>query len=98
VPGFVRQLHSYYGGVRLLTIVHRRLRLLTFPTRTSAARVLLSLADREISRFPYKERPHMPSSPTTPGRAGTRVNAPVRVAFHNANSVGARDEVTFAAQ
>src|SRR5258706_14705128 len=29
--GFVRRLHSYYGGVRLLLIVHRRLRLLTFP-------------------------------------------------------------------
>ena len=33
-PGFVRRLHSYYGGVRLLLIVHRRLRLLTFPPRT----------------------------------------------------------------
>jgi len=32
--GFVRRLHSYYGGVRLLLIVHRRLRLLTFPPRT----------------------------------------------------------------
>src|SRR5258706_3664661 len=26
--GFVRRLHSYYGGVRLLLIVHRRLTLL----------------------------------------------------------------------
>src|SRR4029077_15001980 len=33
-PGFVRRHHSYYGGVRLLLIVHRRLRLLTFPPRT----------------------------------------------------------------
>ena len=33
--GFVRRLHSYYGGVRLLLIVHRRLRLLTFPPRTT---------------------------------------------------------------
>src|SRR5258708_7171314 len=39
LPGFVRRLHSYYGGVRLLMIVHHRLRLLAFPTRTSAARM-----------------------------------------------------------
>jgi len=39
LPGFVRRLHGYYGGVRLLTIVHHRLRLLAFPTRTSAATV-----------------------------------------------------------
>jgi hypothetical protein len=44
LPGFVRRLHSYFGGVRLLTIVHHRLRLLAFPTRTSAAR-MLALAD-----------------------------------------------------
>jgi len=31
LPGFVRWLHSYYGGVRLLMIVHHRLRLLAFP-------------------------------------------------------------------
>jgi hypothetical protein len=42
--------------------------------------------------------PHMPSSPTTPGRASTSVDVPVRVAFRNAKSVGARDEVIFAAQ
>src|ERR1019366_9148952 len=61
LPGFVRRLHSYYGGVRLLMIVHHRLRLLAFPTRTSAER-MLALADHEISRFPSKERPHMPVS------------------------------------
>ena len=72
-----------YGGVRLLPIVHHRLRLLASPMRTSAARVHSLLVDREISRFPYKERPHMPSSPTTPGRTGTRVGVPVRVAFRN---------------
>jgi len=66
--------------------------------RTSAARVRSLLVDRETSRFPYKERPHMPSSPTTPGRAGTRVGVSVRVAFRNAKSVGARNEVIFAAQ
>jgi hypothetical protein len=56
------------------------------------------LVDREISRFPYKERLHMPSSPTTPGRAGTRVGVPVRIAFRNTQNVGARDEVIFAVQ
>src|SRR6266446_6126679 len=33
-PGFVHRLHRYYVGVRLLWIVHQRLRLLTFPLRT----------------------------------------------------------------
>src|SRR2546430_6459202 len=56
-------------------IVHHRLRLLAFPTRTSAAR-MLALADHEISRFPSKERAHMPVSKTTPGRLGARVIAP----------------------
>ena len=74
---FVRRLRSYYGGVRLLTIVHHRLRLLTFPTRTRAVRYSLGLlVDREISRVPHKKRTHMPGSPTTPGRRGTRVTRP----------------------
>jgi hypothetical protein len=33
----------------------------------------------------------MPGSPTTPGRSGTRANAPDRDAFHSAYSVGTRD-------
>src|ERR1044072_1853528 len=32
---FVRRLHSYYDGVRLLVSVHHRLRLLAFPMRTN---------------------------------------------------------------
>jgi hypothetical protein len=40
----------------------------------------------------------MPGSPTAPGRTGARVNAPVRIAFRQQNSVGTRDEPTFAAQ
>src|SRR6202035_3045492 len=32
----------------------------------------VALADHEISRFPSKERPHMPVSTTTPGRLGAR--------------------------
>src|SRR5437762_5077315 len=98
LPGFVRRLPRYYGGVRLLTIVHHRLRLLASPTRTRAGRVTYLLANREISRFPYKERPHMPRSATAPGRMGTRAGVPIRVAFHSVKSVGARDEVIFAAR
>jgi hypothetical protein len=33
-PGFVRRLRRYYAGVRLLWVVHQRLRFLTFPLRT----------------------------------------------------------------
>ena len=40
----------------------------------------------------------MPGSPTAPGRTGARVDAPVRVAFRQENSVGTQDETTFAAQ
>ena len=40
----------------------------------------------------------MPGSPTAPGRPGTRTDAPVRVAFHQRNSVGTRDELAFAAR
>jgi len=40
----------------------------------------------------------MPGSPTAPSRTGTRFDAPVRIAFRQENSVGTRDEPTFAAQ
>ena len=59
---------------------------------------MLALADHEISRFPSKERPHMPVSTTTPGRLGARTIAPIRVAFRQRNDVGTQDEGTFAAQ
>ena len=59
---------------------------------------MLALADHEISRFPSKERAHMPVSKTTPGRLGARVIAPIRVAFRHRNDVGTQDEGTFAAQ
>src|SRR6202035_1185392 len=97
LPGFVRRLHSYYGGGRLLMIVHRRLRLPALPTPTSATR-MLTLPNHEISRSPSKERPHMPVSKTTPGRLGARVIAPIRFAFRQRNDVGTQDEGTFAAQ
>ena len=54
--------------------------------------------NREISRFPYTERPHMPGSATTPGRLGTRDLAPIRFAFRQRNDVGTQEEGTFAAQ
>ena len=40
----------------------------------------------------------MPGSPTTPGRAGARDLAPTRVAFRSENSVGTRNNSSFAAQ
>src|SRR5690348_3148049 len=84
------------------------LRGLTSRARASSATALrLPDADRsghvpsdgpEISRFPYEERPHMPGSQTTPGRAGARAGAPARVAFRIRYRVGTRDEKSFAAQ
>jgi hypothetical protein len=55
-------------------------------------------AKPEISRFPNKELLHMPGSPTTPGWAGTRDNAPVHVAFHDYDHVGTRDYLAFAGE
>jgi hypothetical protein len=40
----------------------------------------------------------MPGSLTTPSRMGTRAVAPIRVAFHNCNSVGTRNLKSYAAQ
>ena len=40
----------------------------------------------------------MPGSPTAPGRADTRNNVPVRVAFRQQYGVGARKKADFAAQ
>ncbi len=55
---------------------------------------MLALADHEISRFPSKERPHMPVSTTTPGRLDARTIASIRVAFRQRNDVGTQDEGT----
>jgi hypothetical protein len=56
------------------------------------------MADQETSRFPCKERPYMPGSPTTPDRTDARTSAPARLAFRGTNSVGIRDYGPFAAQ
>src|SRR5437667_6023117 len=53
--------------------------------------------DREISRFPRKERLHMPGSSTTPGRSDLAMVRPKHVAFRARNSVGTRG-LAFAAQ
>src|SRR4249920_907148 len=47
--------------------------------------------DREISRFPRKERLHMPGSLTTPGRPNARDDALRRVAFHDIHGVGTQN-------
>src|SRR6202162_6742174 len=47
--------------------------------------------DREISRFPRKERLHMPGSLTTPGRPNARDDSPRRVAFHDIHGVGTQN-------
>jgi hypothetical protein len=54
-------------------------------------------ARREISRFPFKERLHMPGSLTTPGRPSTCVGALDHVAFRHHNGVSAQD-IPIAAQ
>src|SRR3989475_13309353 len=53
--------------------------------------------DREISRFPRKERLHMPGSSTTPSRSDLAMVRPKRVAFRTRNGVGTRG-LAFAAQ
>ena len=96
LPSFVRRLLRYYAEVRLLQLVHRRLRLLTFPPRT--VRPKGRMADLEISRFPRKERPYMPGSPTTPNQASARSCVSACIAFRRVDGVGIRNKVTFAAQ
>src|SRR4051794_35504367 len=56
------------------------------------------LAKPEISRFPRNERPHVPGSWTTPGRAAARASASVRVAFRAFEHVGTQVAQVFAAQ
>jgi hypothetical protein len=51
---------------------HARASSATAPRLSDADRPQVA-ARRGISRFPYKERPHMPGSSTTPGRQGARV-------------------------
>ena len=82
---------------------------LTSPARTSSASALrLPDAGRrcippppvklEISRFPRKERACMPGSPTTPGRPRACDSARRRLAFRYTDSVGTRNQFSFAAR
>src|SRR5262249_9470927 len=75
-----------------------RLRLLTFPMRTAADKHTLAAAECGTSRFPLRELLRMPGSSTTPSRAHARISASAHVAFRAVHGVGARVEVTFAAQ
>ena len=81
-------------GIRLLGLVHHRLRLLVFPMRACGIRPQVK---PETSRFPRKELPYMPGSSTTPGRVGARNNAAVHVAFRENEHVGTRNFQAFAA-
>jgi hypothetical protein len=57
--------------------VHHRLRLIVFPTRTISDLT----ANSELSRFPHKERIHMPAPTTTQSWVRTRDVARIHVAF-----------------
>jgi hypothetical protein len=46
---------------------------------------------KRASRFPRKERLHMPGSLTTSGRPGARAVAPEYVAFHHMHGVGTQN-------
>ena len=58
----------------------------------------MPLANPEASRFPYKERPCMPGSQTTSGRAGPRAIAPAHVAFRTQDERRHPRSVIFAVQ
>lgn len=47
LPNFVRRFLSYYASVRLLRVVHQRLRLLTFPLRTTPSIIAISILSRK---------------------------------------------------
>jgi hypothetical protein len=57
-----------------------------------------TVANPEASRFPCKERPCMPGSQTTSGRAGPRAIAPARVAFRTQEKRRHPRSVIFAVQ
>jgi hypothetical protein len=58
----------------------------------------VALANHEISRFPSKERPHVPGSSTTPGCPSACVGALGHIAFRYTDSVGTQDQFSIAAQ
>jgi hypothetical protein len=92
---FVRRLHRYYNGIRLLGSVHRRLRLLVFPTRTDGVH---PPAKPEASRFPCKELPHMLRVFDHAGLGGRSRYRASHVAFRDSDHVGVRKYQAFAAR
>jgi hypothetical protein len=68
------------------------------PRLPDAGLLVLQPAKREISRFPNKERLHMPGSTTTPGQPYARNSAYGRLAFRVVERVGAQKIPVFAAQ
>ena len=79
-------------GSELLVIVRHRLRLRLPPSRCGP---LTQAADRETSRFPYKERLDVLGSSTAPDRLMARANATLRVAFRSLNNVGIRNVISW---
>jgi len=76
--GCVRRLPCYYGGVRLLRIVHHRLR----PKPSRCGPLVRPLAaDPEISRLPCKERPCMHGVSDLAGPYRHSLDATARVVF-----------------
>jgi len=75
--GLVLGSPSYFGEVRLLGLVHHRLRL--SPSRMRA--VVLSGQTQDLP-VPYEEACAHAGSQTTPNRADARVVASARIAFH----------------
>src|ERR1700676_2815991 len=73
---------AHYGEVRLLAIVHHRLRLSPSRCGPKAPPVV----NREISRFPYKERLGILGSSTRPDRSSARDSAELCVAFRTASA------------
>jgi hypothetical protein len=88
--GFVRRLHSYYAEVRLLCIVHQRLRLLAFPLRTIHPYVGLGGQSRDLPVPVQGASVHARVSDHAESTGHSR-NVLSRIAFRNVNAVGTRD-------
>ena len=76
---------------------HGRTSSATAPCLPDAGHTAQPVVSHEISRFPRKERPHMPGSKTARGRRATRDDAAHHVAFRCLDGVGTPKE-TFVAQ
>ena len=97
-PGFVHRLHRYHAGVRLLWIVHQRLRLLAFPLRTIRPQQHLCPIQRSPGSRARSVRTCQGLRPRRVWRA-LRNDAPASVAaFRGVNNVGTRVYNAFAAQ